>query len=732
MGKPGDTPDTATAVETPTATLATSGSGSISAAAVSVLEIPELMGHIFGWIDDDTVNRTVLLVCRQWFLWNQHRAFRDLYWNSERSRGELESKVLSRLGGEREGQGQEQNGGRGGRGPNRLFCHVRDVRVGSGDSSLDKWEDLVGALDRTAQSRYGRESRSVCSHGDTNINGGASECGAGRARKDSKKGIRHLTITGTIRFDDHMWSILPRLRTLTSLMIKLDSHGQVFMHHIFDSCPRLESLYLESTGWVSVPGTHWLVNQDVDEQQPLTTQDVLQATMLQYPLPLQSLVLRNAQFDQSALENFVLSVPFLRRIQIAAWLPYLHRPDPSHCQRLCTLLKAYCPLVETFHFSFHGLHFMRTSREENLLLEPVMESWPRMTDWMLCADHLWRDLIERLPLDVLTTLELIGEDCRALHGYLCTATHLQHLKAPRTHFPYKHMDIHLRLTEGFPSTGLSGSSPAVGSMSKADIRVVKDSITKVWACRGLLTLHLAFPQIGNNPEASRTIFGYISRVCPRLRDLEICGPEGLRNRKVRPTPMCLTLEGGFCLLARLKDLERLFVGIVRLDLGLVRRDLGWMMMTVKEKEANASPVLGSTTRKKKKAMVGRPEWGSLLRKEQVRESLRIQNIQNWLTGDQVDGDISLYSGDGQDSELHKSLEHLGLLKDVVMMLEEDMTEREPGDTQGCWIDLRRMSIYTGNRLGESLESEYERLLVSKQSPGLFAGIRSFVEHLVSS
>ncbi|KAK3806221.1 MAG: hypothetical protein JOS17DRAFT_767662 [Linnemannia elongata] len=774
MEDPAHDPDTAThSPTTPSMSLPFSKSFS-SSFPLSALEIPEIMANIFEYLDDEEANRTLILVCRQWYVWNQDRIFRDLYWNSDQTTEELEGKVLSRLGRRL--------------GPSRLFCHVR-ILYGVSDSALEKWRQLVAALAcvdsarRDVQAKEDvqkegdrlseREEEESIEDRDTGeddavgVVGGARRKGSSGAEDGRNRVIRHLTITGIVQFDSHMWQILSGLSHLVSLTVKIDSCGWVSMHNILNSCLHLENLHLETTTWVSIPGTNWLVGEDGEDDDDyhlssLEGQPARRRRLQAGPLALRSLVLRNAQFDQRALEAFLPFVPFLYRIQVAVWLPYLSRPTQGNRERLCQLVRTHCPLVRVFHFSYQGLHVIRTAPED---MEPVFDLCPRMTDWMVSAVHFTTTLIDRLPQDVLTTLEIIGADCKYLHTYLCTATHLQHLRAPRTRFPYEHMDIHLRSTEGFPHTGgVRGSG--YGGVEHRSVQDVAATVSKVWACRGLLTLKLAISHMSNQPQASRIVFGYISRVCPRLRDLEICGPEGVRmDRKVRPTPMCMTLEGGFCLLSRLKGLERLCVGIVILDLKLKDVDLAWIkgesgisssggsggeLGELLSSGSKVRPRRGSTASVKsiKKG------WSMLLRREQEQELARVQNFEQWIDHSpgesghgnvEVNNAVSARSGQ-DDAELEQSMQHLGLLEDVVLLLKEIDATSDNNTTTNlgskCWPNLKRMSIYSGNSLGESLDRECERLVKVPErnvkekvkakggGGGLFAGIRDLVGSLV--
>ncbi|KAF9919480.1 hypothetical protein FBU30_010973, partial [Linnemannia zychae] len=92
-----------------------------------------------------------------------------------------------------------------------------------------------------------------------------------------------------------------------------------------------------------------------------------------------------------------------------------------------------------------------------------------------------------------------------------------------------------------------------------------------------------------------------------------------------------------------------------------------------------------------------------------------------------------------DAELKQGLQQLGLLKDVLQLL----VELEANPSQKCWPNMHRMSIYSGNPLGETFENEYNGLIsqitktqkMSKQQQqeetgGLIGMMRSFIGYFV--
>lgn len=79
---------------------------------------------------------------------------------------------------------------------------------------------------------------------------------------------------------------------------------------------------------------------------------------------------------------------------------------------------------------------------------------------------------------------------------------------------------------------------------------------------------------------SRIVFGYLSTVCPRFQELAICGPEEYRTFGQKEfSPICMRLDRGICLLARLTDLRRFRMRMSDLDIAIDRWDLDRMTGT---------------------------------------------------------------------------------------------------------------------------------------------------------
>ncbi|KAG0072448.1 hypothetical protein BGZ92_004064, partial [Podila epicladia] len=234
----------------------------------------------------------------------------------------------------------------------------------------------------------------------------------------------------------------------------------------------------------------------------------------------------------------------------------------------------------------------------------------------------------RLNSNYITFLEIVRPPAyydeamlsKVLHSYLCHAPHLLTLRAEHILFYLEHMDVrpqsnrdnfdvdtdarsriysvdYIDRDEG-DSTGLVVAGPTTTSEyhstlaswtrtrlqhstlpgSAASSSRSTPTLKPVWACRNLQTLHLSFQaRMGDseNAEQNRIMFGYIGRVCPRLRELVL-------YRSL----MRLSLDGGLCLLTRLVDLERLIIG-ARLPSKMSDKDFSWLARPLKGASASS-------------------------------------------------------------------------------------------------------------------------------------------------
>ncbi|KAG0198902.1 hypothetical protein BGX28_007722 [Mortierella sp. GBA30] len=237
----------------------------------------------------------------------------------------------------------------------------------------------------------------------------------------------------------------------------------------------------------------------------------------------------------------------------------LHATAPYDIPAFLARIARSCPKLHTFHLS------LQTRKLTQGNLKTMLTEFSRLQHWSFVTRDVAsppilpllhdRTLSSSLTVNALfsnrmTTLEIrnagltdgfqmtAGPDgwststlSRALHDFLCTAPTLRHLIAPSVTYYTEYMDLNRILV---------GSRDSHPDTPRSDGRF--------WACRSLETLQL---EIRARYEAdtlhhSRVIFGYISKCCPRLVELQIRRPY-----------LSFWLASGMCLLSRLHNLERL-------------------------------------------------------------------------------------------------------------------------------------------------------------------------------
>ncbi|KAF9908838.1 hypothetical protein EC991_009357 [Linnemannia zychae] len=203
----------------------------------------------------------------------------------------------------------------------------------------------------------------------------------------------------------------------------------------------------------------------------------------------------------------------------------------------------------------------------------ILQKFPSLRHWTTPSFDISSHTLENIRTtiaDRVTSLEITGRlnqeiVGRALHQYLCGSPHLQHLRAPGMKISVAWLDV-----EGILDR--DGQYRQRRDDDKFSSFEDEQLQARVWMTSNLKTLHLGF---GAGPHgsyrfvshaASRMIYGYISKTCPRLRDMAISG-----------SGLLLGLDGGVSLLSRLQELRRLVV-ITGSEEELKKDDLGWLAL----------------------------------------------------------------------------------------------------------------------------------------------------------
>ncbi|KAG0279354.1 hypothetical protein BGZ95_001479 [Linnemannia exigua] len=205
----------------------------------------------------------------------------------------------------------------------------------------------------------------------------------------------------------------------------------------------------------------------------------------------------------------------------------------------------------------------------------ILQKFPSLTHWASPSFDISSRTLETIRTtfaDRVTSLEITGhlnQDIvgKALHQYLCRTPHLQDLRAPEIQVSVAWLDVE-GILDRDARYRRRREDDNHSSFSVEDEQLH----ARVWMTGNLKTLHLGFGagSYGSSSfashVASRMVYGYISKTCPRLRDLSISS-----------SGLLLSLEGGVSLLSRLQDLRRLVV-YTNSSEDLKKDDLGWLAL----------------------------------------------------------------------------------------------------------------------------------------------------------
>lgn len=175
---------------------------------------------------------------------------------------------------------------------------------------------------------------------------------------------------------------------------------------------------------------------------------------------------------------------------------------------------------------------------------------------------------------------------------------------------------------------------------------------------------------------SRTMFGYLSKVCPKLEELV-----------VRDDQLQLSLAGGLCLLSRLERLEKLEVQVRNFGLlnGMERgiwalaeqyqRDLDWMRLRrVPAMEAGAVSFTGMDVASTTASLLENMSIGC------EEDPMKGVSWREW-----TDVDSGAYSQD--------DMQYLGSLEDVRQCLHTIYPVTNDNESKNeCWPHLQKISV----------------------------------------
>ncbi|KAF9142851.1 hypothetical protein BGX30_002041 [Mortierella sp. GBA39] len=604
-------------------------------ATITFLSIPELLDMVFSFVSQETLRKTVILVCRNWFFLNRHRVSRELSWDFKWFADDA-TKALTRLPG-------------AGRLVWRCDRYCANI-----------WPELIKSLNGI-EKRYSNPSskRRKWPHS------------AARGDNGSRKHpfqiyspLQHVELFSDHHLSDESLNQLEFPSTLTTLKIHRYSTSSLDIGRILTICPHLEVLHAGSRALLSIQGT-W------------TSQE---RAVRSEPLPLRSFVLENVELSQPWLEQLVSRTPQLRELKLVG----ITGPSGSTWEwsSLFQHLRSQPFALHKFHYSVHG----EIPSEDDLddMLYALCPNGSERTLWSYnLTPGIVRSITEQPS--VLTSLNVLWHylpHCHSdgwkegdhfysstpLHRLLCESPGLRHLKTLKAPYLIELMDVHCRAKAYYDSVFPEPVEGREGPIFHPG----------VWVCRNLQVIHLqvhshgGYELHGNHERQvllgylSRTLFSYISKVTPQLRDLHIEEPyvcsilPGVFSFR---THISEHLFGGLPLLSSLRCLERLRVDFDGISCDLP--ELNWIYSAGRNLEDKCA----------RRAIMSK--WEVPLNREAQMEAIRLQNTPV----------VPLSGSWSHDIELLKDLESTGLLREVKSRVEAiDKGECE------CFPSLQKLSL----------------------------------------
>lgn len=626
--------------------------------------IPELLDIVFSFVSQETLRKTVILVCRNWFFLNRHRVSRELSWDFQWFADDA-SQALKKLPG-----------------AGRLVWRCDRY-------CENTWPKLIKSLNGIEKrpsnpSSLWRMWPHSAARGDD---------GSRKHLFQIYSPLKHIELFSDHHLSDESFNQLAFPSTLTTFKIHRYSTNSLDIGRILTICPHLEVLYVGSRALMSIQGTWTSQRREVGLE----------------PLSLRSLVLENVKLSQSWLEQLVARTPQLRELKLIS----ITGPSGSTWEwsSLFQHLRSQPFALHKFHYSVHG----EIPSEDDLddMLYGLCPNGSERTLWSYnLTPGIFRSLTEQPS--VLTSLDVLWHylsRCHSdgwkegdhfysstpLHRLLCESPGLRHLKTLKAPYLIEHMDVHRRVKayydSVFPEPVVERERPIFHP--------------GVWVCRNLQVLHLQVHSHGgyelhDNYERqvllgylSRTLFSYISKVTPHLRDLHIEEPYSC---SIFPGAFSLRthisehLFGGLPLLSSLRYLERLRVEFD--DISCDISQLSWIYSAgrcLQDKCARRAIMF---------------KWEGQLKREAQMEAIRLRSTP-------VEPLSSTWS---HDIELLKDLESTGLLLEVKCRVEAiDMGECE------CLLSLQKLSLIRElERSPErSMGSIFPRLPAKKSTWSIF-------------
>ncbi|KAF9324773.1 hypothetical protein BG006_000251 [Podila minutissima] len=484
--------------------------------------------------------------------------------------------------------------------------------------------------------------------------------------------LRSLTVRGNPT--TYHLLMLPQLdvfHDLVSLSLLYHTADYTAIQQIFTTCPLLQYLRLEGLSFIA-----WSASRTV--QYPLANfvSDVPQLKTLSITKPdlsfAQILDLLGTQRSLQKLE--LMSLRVRPRDQDNIQITIRHSFEAG----ILTYLRQHGSSLEHLHVSFLSWRDDATDygQSSQSFGTDLIEICPHVLGWgAMLQSGGYCPILQSLAShhDMLTTLDLksesftswkpyrtINSNSSGFHvdTYLCRAAHLLHLRLPSMCDLPESMNVYRDMDAKMHFIGSAGSALR-GSLARRH---------PVWACRRLKTLALGFTDDFYQSEVhwrhseswryGCLVFGYLSRVFPDLEGLTI--NTDLSN---------LYLETGICLLARMRRLRKLDVGLGNNTWELVSSiELDWI------KAINAGRDAGVAV-----------QWQA-----------RYKNFDRlpWNTWEKKESEIIASRGGDkkaiEELRLEAPWEYLGMIADIGCLSRE--LQMEAWEGRHCWPRMASLRI----------------------------------------
>lgn len=502
------------------------------------MQLPEILYIIFSYLSEHTIRHSIRLVCKQWLAISRPFVQVSALWKDRTSTEYKHGFILKRL------------------------HHVTILRV-----LFEQTWQL-----KNTQFAWGELAEMI----DT-------------LRNKGQLRIWKLELNGGNFLESRIYTILPRITTLTYLRIERLVQPVIHVGVILAVAPHLKKVHIEGT---KAQQAHTV---EFDTTTAWTNPPLQDGTKV-VNSELVSLTIKWMTIDQSTIKSIVARCPQLVTLRLVELGQASSQAEPFDRSSLFTLVSSACPFMSWFHLSFEG---QSMSREESIAYTETFDPQPveetitamkariqqrpasRRVMSILSSDirpetHLQLFRTQVIHVNTITTLEIcLGSGLllsryvsHTLHDILCSSPWLQHLIAPMIPYYAEYFDL-----EG-PVDPVSGSyHPRQCRFGKQPMHLFRTR-KRIWACRGLKTLRIQIDSMDTDhasEENARIMFGYLVRVCPDLQELSI------RRRQLN-----LNLAGGMCLLTRMRKLERLMIWTDTWT-KFSKKDLEWMARVPKKK-----------------------------------------------------------------------------------------------------------------------------------------------------